>query len=480
MATTAVPSPVAAAPLALRSIDDLPGPRGLPALGNALQAPTSRIHLVAEKWCREYGPIFRFDLGPRRIVGIGDAPTINDILRRRPHEFRRWREIESVATETGSSGVFAAEGADWQRQRRLAVTALNSNHLHRYFDVISRAAERLHTRLAAAAAHGIPVVIEREFKTFTLDVTTALAFGVDTAIDAAGADLRADIDRVFDGYSRRVGAPVPYWRWITLPADRELDRSVARLRTAVAAYIELARGRMRARPELREHPENFLEGMIAAQTEGRYSEDEIFGNTFTMLLAGVDTTSLTLAWATWLLARHPDVQQRLAHEAREVLGDAAAPADYETTAQLGYGDAVIREALRLKPAASFIVAESVRDAVIGDVHVPAGTRLLLLTRYAAIQAHHFDRPGAFDPDRWIGEPSGTHDTKAFLAFGAGPRFCPGRNLALLEAKTALATIARNFEVTLDPTAGPVTERFAFTTAPAGLRVHLRPRQQTDA
>ena len=77
-------------------------------------------------------------------------------------------------------------------------------------------------------------------------------------------------------------------------------------------------------------------------------------------------------------------------------------------------------------------------------------------------------PERFDPDRWL---ANGHDPKTFLAFGAGPRFCPGRNLAFLEGKTALAMLARNFEWEL---AGPPPrERFGFTMGPAGLRVKLR-------
>jgi cytochrome P450 len=67
------------------------------------------------------------------------------------------------------------------------------------------------------------------------------------------------------------------------------------------------------------------------------------------------------------------------------------------------------------------------------------------------------------------------DQKSFLTFGAGPRFCPGRNLAFLEAKTALGMIARNFEIELDPAAPPVTELLGFTMSPKGLRVRLRER-----
>jgi cytochrome P450 len=461
----------------VRSIDELTGPRPLPGLGNALQVRTSELHLTAERWCQEHGPLFRFDLGPRRIIGVGDAAAINDILRQRPERFRRWREFEMGAEETGTKGVFAAEGEDWRRQRRLAVTALNADHLHRYFDTIRLATERLHGRLSETARERVPLPIEAEFKSFTIDVTTALAFGRDPSAPLASAfDLRPDIDRLFAMMARRLNAPIPYWRWLRLPADRAHDRSLARLRLAVGEFIADARARISACPELRENPENFLEAMISAQElERRYSEEELFGNALTMLLAGEDTTAITLAWTTWFLARHPDVQERLAAEARELLGDEAFPPSDETTSQFGYGDAVLREAMRLKPAAVAIFVEAIQEAVVGDVRIPPGARLMLLTRHAATQDSSFSLAQTFDPARWLAGDNGAHDTKSFLAFGAGPRFCPGRNLAFLEAKTALAMLARNFEITLDRAAPPVKERFAFTMAPSGLRVRLERR-----
>jgi cytochrome P450 len=86
------------------------------------------------------------------------------------------------------------------------------------------------------------------------------------------------------------------------------------------------------------------------------------------------------------------------------------------------------------------------------------------------------RAEEFNPERWLGgDGLEAPDQKSFLAFGAGPRFCPGRNLAFLEAKTALAMIARNFELELDPAADPVTEQLAFTMSPQGLRIRLRQR-----
>ena len=152
---------VSMASTALRSIDDLPGPRGLPGVGNALQVQRGHLHLAAERWCREHGSMFRFDVGPRRIVGVGELSAINEILRQRPERYRRWTELAAIVKENGADGVFAAEGEDWRRQRRLAVTALNSNHLQRYFGVIRLATERLYDRLAAAARLNAPFAIHQ-------------------------------------------------------------------------------------------------------------------------------------------------------------------------------------------------------------------------------------------------------------------------------------------------------------------------------
>jgi cytochrome P450 len=247
----------------------------------------------------------------------------------------------------------------------------------------------------------------------------------------------------------------------------------------VEQFIEQARARMAERPQLRNAPENFLEGMLAAQeTDGAFTDDEIIGNTFTLLLAGEDTTAHTMAWTIWLLASRPEVQARCARETDGVLEGDPFPLAYETVERLHYGEAVLRESMRLKPVAPFIGVEPLLDTTVAGTHMPVGTRLMLLTRYASTHGGGFTRAGEFDPERWLADSDdarSTHDPKAFLPFGAGPRFCPGRNLAFLESKSAMAMIARNFEVELDNTNGLVNEQLSFTMVPRGLRVRLRER-----
>ncbi len=461
---------------ASRSICDLPGPRGLPLVGVAHRVRVAALHQVLEDWCERYGPAFALKLGRRRVVVIADTDAVNRALRERPDGFRRTRQIESVTRELiGTIGVFAAEGAEWRQQRRLAVTALNSNHLERYFDVVRTCTERLCGRLERGAGEGGSRDIGGDLTSFTVDVTSALAFGHDlNTLEHGDGELQRNIQRIFDISGRRITIPVAYWRWVRLPVDRAADRAVLAIRAAIDTFIAQARARMAARPELREEPENFLESMIAAQEQDNtFTDAEIVGNVYTLLLAGEDTTAHTMAWTLWLLARHPEVQRRWAQEADEVLGGERFPGRYETIAELRYGEAVLRESMRLKPVAPILGFEALADTVIAGINIPAGAQLLAPTRLIGLRS--VSRAEEFDPDRWLEGGEDAPDQKSFLAFGAGPRFCPGRNLAFLESKAAMATIARNFHIELDESAGPVTEKLQFTMAPSGLRVRLTER-----
>ncbi|HSZ70760.1 MAG TPA: cytochrome P450 [Solirubrobacteraceae bacterium] len=462
-----------------RTIDELPGPRGLPLIGNAHQlVRTSRVHITAEEWSRRYGPIMRVDVGRRRIVGISDLDAINEILRERPEGFRRWRELEAIGRELGPTGVVVAEGEEWRRQRQLVVRALNSNYLHRYFDVIRIATERLHRRLSTAARNGVPVQATKVLTSYAVDITSTLAFGVElNTLERGENEMQTNIQRIMQMTSRRLSLPIPYWRWVKLPADRALERSVAEVYRAVEGFIEQARARMRERPELFDAPENFLEAMLAAQREdGTFTDEEIVGNVQTLLVAGEDTTAHTLAWTIWLICSRPDVQRRLCDEARSVLGDGVLPAEHTVIERLEYSEAVLRESMRVKAVGPLVAIEPLVDRTICDTHIPAGTRLLLLMREAALRREQSERE--FDPERWLKGP--VPDQKSFLAFGAGPRFCPGRNLAFLESKTALAMIARNFEVELEDANRPVRELLNFTMIPDGLSIRLTPRALTTA
>jgi cytochrome P450 len=138
--------------------------------------------------------------------------------------------------------------------------------------------------------------------------------------------------------------------------------------------------------------------------------------------------------------------------------------------------AVANETMRLRPVAPLIFLDANEEVVLGDLLIPRGQTLALLMRPPAVAAEHFADPLAFRPERWLeATPGGAHEPAAHMPFGSGPRLCPGRALALLEMRVVLATLFGAFEVERVGPRAEVTERFAFTMGPRGLRVRLRPR-----
>jgi cytochrome P450 len=469
----------------LRRIEDLPRPRGLPLLGNALQLDPARLHLQMEEWAQQFGPFYRVAAAHRQFLVVADLDTIHQVLRDRPDGFGRLRSYEPAAVEMGFNGVFSAEGEPWRRQRRVWMASLNAQQLRGFHVQLAEITQRLLRRWQRAADRGEVLDVVAELMRYTVDVTMRFALGHEANTLEQGEDIiQQHLNQIFPALARRIAAPVPYWRWIKLPVDRALDRALHALRGEVARLIESARARLRADPALHESPSCFLEALLVARERDpdSLSEQDVFANAVTVLLGGEDTTATTLSWLIHHCCEHPDVYQGLRAEADAMLD--ATPGDEVPRADrfppyLERTDAAINETLRLNPVAPLYGITAKRDAVLGGLRVPSGTDLFLLPRAAAGCAPSSQPTPRFDP-------GATHDSTdpaargpgraVTLPFGYGPRMCPGRNLALSELRTVPVLLARHFDLEAVPGPGPVCERFSFTLVPQNLRVRLHRRR----
>ena len=477
-----------------RTLKNLPGPDGLPILGNILQLDLTKLHSILEQWADTYGPLYKFRIARKNVVAVSDANLINEVLRKRPAAYRRLESIAPVLNEMGINGVFSAEGDQWLRQRRTAMQALNTAHLKTFFPTLMKVTERLKKRWDQAMAEGAPIDVQEDLMRYTIDVTSNLAFGYDVnTLEDQGAEIQRHLEKVFPMVNRRINAPFPYWHFVKLPADRALDHALVAIRAALTECIEQSRKRLAKNPDLATHPTNFLEAMLAARdVDGaEITEEEIFGNVLTMLIGGEDSTAATMAWMLHFLTDHPDSQRRVQKELDDVLGPSEILRDFRDAERLTYLEAVSFETMRLKSVFPILFLGANTDVELGGVNIPKGTAIFLLTRQCGMQEHEFTAADQFQPERWTtphgGQEQG-HNPKAFVPFGAGPRSCPGRNLTLLEMKSAMAMLFRNFSVTKSTFTKPVDEHFGFLMAPKNLSVtfHKRPRidgrylEQVDA
>ena len=461
------------------TLNDLPGPQGLPLIGNRLQFRLNQVHLKLEEWANRYGPMYRIRIGPYRVAVVSDHAAIRRILLERPEGFRRTRELEKVASELRLKGVFAAEGEDWRRQRRIVTTALNRAGLTEFFPKLANTVGRLQRRWERAADNEDRIDLCGDLMRFTVDVTMQLAFGVDAnTLETQGPVIQRHLDRVFPMVHSRLNAPFPWWRLIRLPSDRALDRALDELEREVGIMVRAARKRMAAEPG--RAPENFLEAIISAvETEGSgFSDAEIFANAGTLLLAGEDTTANSMAWTVHYFLNFPEHFDRARQEVDDLVAPGSAISSLEQTKNLSFLDAFCNESMRLKPVAPLHMAEPLDDATILGCLIPKGTPIMMLARRVATLDKHFGEGKGFDPERWLAGPEErgiSHEKSAFIPFGFGPRLCPGRNLALTQIRTVLAMLCRNFEIERVESCVGVEEHLAFTMMPANLSVRLKRR-----
>lgn len=467
-----------AAGTAIRQLADLPAPRGLPLLGNLLQLDVPRLHLVFEDWCRRLGSPYRLQLAGKAVYVSADPDVLQAVLRERPERFRRVRQIQDCLAELGGNGVFSAEGEAWRPQRKLVMSSLNATHFRGFFPTLAAITQRLHRRWQAAAIEGRTVEMTQDLVRYTVDVTTALAFGEDpNTLERDGDVIQDHLALVFPMIMERINAPFPYWRWIKLPRDHRFDRAMAAIQRHTEQLIVNARQRLRDAPA--SEPRNVLEAMLRARDEPHsgVSDADVHANVLTLLLAGEDTTAHTLGWTLFQLAQHPQWQQRLQGVADEVLGAAAVCASYEDVRRLDLFEATANEATRLKPIVPLVFLEPNEDVVLDGTALPRGTPMFFLLRPAMLDDARFADAATFDPGRWSAghHPERAHDTRAYMQFGAGPRVCPGRHLAGVEIRLVLSMLARHFNVELAVDPGSIREVAAFTMMPSAMPMRLLPR-----
>lgn len=353
--------------------------------------------------------------------------------------------------------MFIAEGAEWRWQRLAAAPAFAARNVEALGPVMTAAAAACTARIAAA--DGAPADLYAEMIAATFEVISDVTFSGDEGFD------RDVVHEAINGYIDStaklslldvLGAPM----WVPRPGRLISGGGLRRTRKlAGRAIADRARRGPRVPPDLLD----LLRAGQDPETGRRMNPDELRDNLLTFIVAGHETTALTLSWALWLTAFDAEVQERAAAEARAALdGRAAGAADLPA---LPYVQQIVQEALRLYPPAAFISRTARKADTLGGREVrPRDT--IMMPIYA-LHRHRmlWDDPDRFDPDRFA-PGRGPVDRFAYLPFGAGPRICIGANFALQEAAIIMATLLSRFRFETVPGRTPYP-RMILTLRPQG-------------
>lgn len=457
---------------------DLPGPKGIPFFGSAFDMELSNMHNQFQEMADEYGDVFKIKLGPVKMAIVSNPKIIQHILRERPDGFIRMKKLDTVLRAEGVHGVFNAEGDEWKMHRRMVAKGLDVKHQKAFFDKMLVSVDRLYMKWKKAADSGEAIDISQDFLRFTVDITTTLAFGFEmNTIEEKGGVVQDHMEKIFPMIFKRINEPIQWHKLIRKKSDREFDKALEIINKYIDQWIIDGRKRLEEFPELKENPSNFLEAiLVEAENEPDFNDEQVKGNLMTVLMAGEDTTAHTLSWTIFLLTKFTDYQTKLQTEIDESLGDAKTITQFDLTHGFKFLEGIAYETMRLKPVAPILLFEPLFDVEIEGYFFKKGTRILMPTRRAAVLDENFTDGGSFYPERWIKESKcPVHNMDAYVPFGGGPRFCPGKNLALLEMKLVLSMLFKNFDVEMVTPHEEITEIMAFTMMASDFKVRLKNR-----
>jgi len=412
-----------------------PGPRGEPVFGNSRQYARDPFDFLTA--CESaYGDVVGVDLGPLETYILTNPSDIEQVLVGDHETYRKPAFQDDALGQLLGDGLLLSEGDRWRRQRDLANPAFNMSRIAGIADTMTRHAEAAVAEWSA----GDEVNVELEMARLTVRIIADAMLGVDLS-EKRVRTIQENLEPLgarFEPDPFRFVTP----DWVPTRENRAFAAALEALEDVVTEIIAERRG-TEGHADDDDPPMDLLSILLRAQHRDEQSDEQLRDEVMTMLLAGHDTTALTLTYACYLLAEHPAVEERVHAELDAVLDGSPTFAD---VGELSYLDRVLQETMRLYPPVYTIFREPKVDVKLGGYRIPEGAAIMLPQWAVHRSPRWWAEPERFDPDRWARDRAAERPRFAHFPFGGGPRHCIGKQFSLLEAKLILAVIGRDYRL----------------------------------
>ncbi|MEM9910643.1 MAG: cytochrome P450 [Pseudomonadota bacterium] len=426
-----------------------------------LSAQPARLYRA---WMAEFRtPFFRSYL-------CNQPALIDLVLRERPDDFPKSRRVREGLTPLLGQSVFLTNGATWRRQRRIIDPAFEGGRLRDTFEAMHAAGEGAVARLSTRPS-GEALEIEAETSHAAADVIFRTLFSVPIEDELASQVFAAFREHQRSQPIVTPSALLPLLRWMPRWHRRRTRASAMHIRDLIKEMTS-ARAALIASGAAPDDLATKIMTTPDPETGACFETNEMVDQVAIFFLAGHETSASALAWALYLLALYPDWQDRVAHEAKEVMDDGLS---FRNLSKLQVSRDVFRETLRLYPPVPMMVREAGRDESFRDRAVRRGSQIVLSPWHLHRHTRLWDRPDDFDPARFATENGKTCLREAYIPFSAGQRVCPGAGFAMIEGPLLLSQLVRAFR--FSPVADRVPVPVAHLTVRArdGIYLRLSPR-----
>jgi cytochrome P450 len=374
---------------------------------------------------RTYGDIYCARINGRHVCVVSNPDYLQHILRRNWQNYNKSTIITKRVRMLLGNGLMASDGELWKTQRRLVQPCFQQNVIAGLTRTIIDANLGLITKWEHAARRRQAVNITLDINVMVLETMIRSVFGKDYCSVAAEFGVLAE----------------------TAGRDLELVQTFSALREVVGRLIALRREQDRKATD-------FLGMFMVARdrdTGQQMSDTQLVSEILTLIVAGFETTSITLSWAWYLLSKHPQVSAKLVTELR------AERCDVLDISAYNYTRRVLDEVLRLYPAGWLIARKALRDDHVGEYFIPAGTEIYISPYIIQRNPDLWKDPNRFDPDRLQLDKAERRSALSNLPFASGPRNCIGETFARHEMQIHLITIAARMQLRYDTQEVPELE-----------------------
>lgn len=448
----------------IKTLKDMPGPSTMSNLIEFFwRDGFSRIHEIQMEHTKKYGKIFKSRFGPQLVVSVADRDLVAEVLRAEGVAPQRanmesWKEYRDMRGR--ATGLISAEGDDWLKMRSvLRQLIMRPRDVAVFSDDVNQVVDDLIKRVCILRTQEndsltVANVNDLFFK-YAMEGVAAILYEcrlgcLEDQIPKDTQDYIGALHLMFSSFKTTMYAgAIPKWLRPIIPKPwEEFCHSWDGLFKFSLIHVDKRLSAIKAQLERGEEVKGGLLTHMLVTKE--MTLEEIYANVTEMLLAGVDTTSFTLSWASYLLARHPQIQEQIFTEVTKTLGPGAiATADDVPRLPLIRG--LVKETLRLFPVLPGNGRITQDDLVVGGYFIPKGTQLALCHFSTSMDEENFPDATDFRPDRWIRKDSTDRvDNFGSIPFGYGIRSCIGRRIAELEMHLALTRLVQKFHIGMSP------------------------------
>jgi cytochrome P450 len=417
-----------------------PGPKGELMAGNGRQFQKDPIQFLMSVQ-RDYGNTTRFRLGRWNFYLYAQPEDIREILVEHDERFGGFL-VDNVVSQVLGHSLFMSEGDTWRRHRRMIQPGFHRDRVAPVGPITVDMALELLDQWRPLEA-GTQLNMLKEMMALTLRVAAKSLFGMTIREDARVATQA--VTDIFDHFAWRIQrmpfVPPP---WLPTAQNRHFTAALATLEAVVERMV----AERRADPN---PPDDFLTMLLNAEdrdTGYRMDDRQIRDEVMAMVIMSHESTADTICFTWMLLGQHPEVEERLHAELRDVLG--TRPPTMDDIPRLTYTRQVIEETMRLYPPGWMLGRRALVDCHVGGYDVPARTVVLFSPYVTHRLPELWPDPERFDPDRFGPGRAERRHRFAYYPFGGGPHVCIGSNFAMIESQLAVATLAQHCRPRLVP------------------------------